>query len=376
MDAVGQLAGGIAHDFNNLLTAIVGFSELILETSKDEHVRGDVQEIVHAAQTAAGLTRQLLAFSRRQPLEPRILDLNAVITAMEGMLRRLIGEQVELVTQLSPNLGRVSADQGQIEQVMMNLAVNARDAMSERGTVRIETTNVDLDDAFVAAHPGASRGPHVMFAVIDSGVGMDHTVQARLFEPFYTTKEPGKGTGLGLATVYGVVKQSNGYIGVESEVGRGSTFSVYLPRAAQAVSRHGAEPASVPRTGTETILLVDDQDGVRRVTRETLARHGYTVVEASSGKDALAVAESHNGSVQLMLTDVVMPGMDGRELARQIASDHPGIRILYMSGYADAVVGSNGVLVPGLAFLQKPFTPKRLLQKVREVLDAGISPRA
>jgi len=377
IDAIGQLAGGVAHDFNNLLTAIMGFSELVLENPKTDHeVRPDVEEIFHAAHRAAALTRQLLAFSRSQTLEPRILDLNAVIAGMEGMLRRLIGARVELVTQLSPSLGRVSVDQGQIEQVLMNLAVNARDAMPAGGTVRIETGNVDLDKAFVGAHPGASGGRHVLIAVNDTGVGMDQTVRAHLFEPFYTTKARGKGTGLGLATVYGVVKQSNGYIRVQSEVGRGSTFTVYLPQAAQSVSRHVAESASVARTGTETILLVEDQDEVRRIAREALARHGYTVVEASSGEEALALVEKHDGSIQLVLTDVVMPGMDGRELAKQIALHHQGVRILCMSGYADAAVGSDGVLVPGLAFLQKPFTPTSLLQKVREVLDASIPPRA
>jgi PAS domain S-box-containing protein len=375
MDAVGQLAGGIAHDFNNLLTVIIGFSELILDNPTiDQAGRRDLDQIAQSARLAAVLTSQLLAFSRRQTLEPRILDLNAVIAGMEGLLGRLIGEQVELVTQLAPGLGRVSADQSQIEQVVMNLAVNARDAMPGGGIVRIETGNVDLDEVFVAAHPGASRGSHVTIAVIDAGVGMDRAMQARLFEPFYTTKEQGKGTGLGLATVYGVVKQSKGYIGVESELGRGSTFTVYLPGVAQSVSRHVKESASVPLTGTERILLVEDQDEVRRIAREALTRHGYVVLEASSGNQALALMEQHAGSIQLVLTDVVMPGMDGRELGKRIGLHHQDVRILYMSGYADAVVGDDGVLVPGLAFLRKPFTPKRLLQKVREVLDASIAP--
>jgi PAS domain S-box-containing protein len=375
MDAVGQLAGGIAHDFNNLLTVIIGFSELILDNPTiDQAGRRDLDQIAHSARLAAVLTSQLLAFSRRQTLEPRILDLNAVIAGMEGLLGRLIGEQVELVTQLAPGLGRVSADQSQIEQVVMNLAVNARDAMPGGGIVRIETGNVDLDDVFVAAHPGASRGSHVTIAVIDSGVGIDRAMKARLFEPFYTTKEQGKGTGLGLATVYGVVKQSKGYIGVESEVGRGSTFTVYLPGVAQSVSRPVKESASVPLTGTERILLVEDQDEVRRIACEALTRHGYMVLEASSGDQALALIEQHAGSIQLVLTDVVMPGMDGRELGRRIGLHHQDVRILYMSGYADAVVGEDGVLVPGLAFLRKPFTPKRLLQKVREVLDESIAP--
>jgi PAS domain S-box-containing protein len=375
MDAVGQLAGGVAHDFNNLLTVILGFSELILDNPTiDEVGRRDVDQIAHSARLAAVLTSQLLAFSRRQTLEPRILDLNAVIAGMEGLLDRLLGEQVELATQLAPGLGRVSADQSQIEQVVMNLAVNARDAMPGGGIVRIETGNVDLDEVFVAAHPGANRGSHVMFAVTDTGVGMDRAMQARLFEPFYTTKEQGKGTGLGLATVYGVVKQSNGYIGVESELGRGSTFTVYLPGVTESVSRPVRESAPVPLTGTESILLVEDQDDVRRIAREALTRHGYVVLEASNGNQALALMEQHAASIQLVLTDVVMPGMDGRELGRRIGLHHQDVRILYMSGYADAIVGDDGVLVPGLAFLPKPFTPKRLLQKVREVLDASIAP--
>lgn len=373
IDAIGQLAGGVAHDFNNLLTVILGFGELVLDNpTPDAAARRDVTALVHAAQRAAALTRQLLAFSRLQMLEPRILDLNAVITSMEGMLRRVIGEQLQLVTELSPSLGRVSADQAQIEQVVMNLAVNARDAIAASGTVRIETANIDLDAAFVAAHPGASVGPHVMIAVHDTGVGMDQAVQARLFEPFYTTKELGKGTGLGLATVYGVVKQSQGYIRVDSEVGRGSTFIIYLPRTAQSVPHDVAEAAPVRLAGTETILLVEDQDLVRGIAHAALARRGYTVLEAASGEEALALAEQHAGSIQLVLTDVVMPGMDGRELAGQIALRHPDVRILYMSGFASAIAGKDGVLAPGIAFIQKPFTPKALLQRVREIFDGSL----
>jgi PAS domain S-box-containing protein len=377
MDAIGHLAGGVAHDFNNLLTVIIGFSELVIENpDADPAVRRDVQEVLHAAKTAAALTRQLLAFSRKQTLEPRILDLNAVIGGMEGMLRRMIGEQVQLATNLSASLGRVSADQGQIEQVVMNLVVNARDAVPAGGTVRIETCNVDLDDAFAAANSGARKGRHVTIEVSDNGAGMDQTVQARLFEPFFTTKELGKGTGLGLATVYGIVKQSQGYISVRSEVGRGSTFTVYLPQSAQSDSQHRVAAVSESRSGNETILLVEDQDSVRGIARAALARHGYTVIEASNGKEALALVEQRHGSIQLVLTDIVMPGMDGRELAKQIALKHPKIRILYMSGFADTLLGSDGILELGLPFIQKPFTPKVLLQKVREVLDATISHRA
>jgi len=375
MDAVGQLAGGVAHDFNNLLTVIVGFSELLLANpSVDGAVRRDLVEILNAAQNAAALTKQLLAFSRRQALELRILDLNEVVAGMEHMLRRVLGERVTLTTELRTDLGRVSADRAQIEQVILNLAVNARDAMPTGGTLRIATSNVELDRAFVASHPGAKLGTYVRIAVSDTGTGIDPAVQAHIFEPFYTTKARGHGTGLGLATVYGIVKQSNGYIDVETKLGRGSTFHLYLPRTgAVAVSPRPASP--LPEApGTETILLVEDQADVRRIAREVLVRHGYTVLEACDGTEALDQAARHNGAIHLLLTDVVMPGLDGRELARRITSQCAGVRTLYMSGYADALVDHDGVLEPGLALLQKPFTPGRLLQKVREVLDAKLLP--
>ena len=371
MDAVGQLAGGVAHDFNNLLTVIVGFSELLLASgSVDGAIRRDLLEILKAAQSAAALTKQLLAFSRRQALEPRILDLNEVVAGMEDMLRRLLGERVTFVTELSSDLGRVNADKAQIEQVVLNLAVNARDAMPTGGTLRIATSNVELDPPFVASHPGAKLGSYIRIAVSDTGTGIDQAVQPHIFEPFYTTKARGHGTGLGLATVYGIVKQSHGYIDAETALGSGSTFSVYLPRTGDVAVTPQVESSRLTFRGTETILLVEDQPDVRRIAREVLVRHGYTVLEAGEGTGALDQAAQHNGVIHLVLTDVVMPGVDGRELARRITARSAGIRILYMSGYADALVGDDGVLEPGLALLPKPFTPSRLLQKVRDVLDA------
>jgi two-component system cell cycle sensor histidine kinase/response regulator CckA len=317
-----------------------------------------------------------LTFSRRQPVELQTFDVNVVVSGMEAMLRRVIGEQVELVTRLSPTLDLVNADKSQIEQVVMNLAVNARDAMPSGGTLRIETSNIDIDEAYVALHSGASRGRHVMVAISDTGVGMNQEVQAHLFEPFYTTKERGKGTGLGLATVYGIVKRSEGFIAVDSEVGRGSTFKIYLPQSSQLRATKAVEPALVSLKGTETILLVDDQAQVRRIAREVLTRHGYTVLEASGGSEALDLIGGYADPVQLLLTDIVMPRMSGRELARELVERRPTIRILYMSGYTDGTLGDDGVLAPGVAFIQKPYTPKDLLQKVRHVLDATHVPHA
>jgi PAS domain S-box-containing protein len=379
MDAVGQLAGGVAHDFNNLLTVIIGFSKLLLaDRSVDGAVRRDLGEILNAAESAASLTRQLLAFSRRQPLELRILNLNVVISGMEQMLSRLLGEHIILTTQLAPTLGRVNADKAQIEQVVMNLAVNARDAMTAGGTLSISTSDVELDRAFAAGHPGAKPGRYVRIAVRDTGTGIDPAVKAHIFEPFYTTKTRGHGTGLGLSTVYGVVKQSNGYIDVETEVGRGSTFSIYLPRTPEAAMSDADRTDSLrPESpGTETVLLVEDQSDVRRIAREVLMRHGYAVLEACNGTEALDHAAKHDGAIQLLLTDVVMPGLDGRELARRITSRRQRIRTLFMSGYADALVGPDGALESGLALLRKPFTPADLLQKVRDVLDAATPPQA
>jgi len=372
MEVVGRLAGGIAHDFNNLLTVIIGYSELVLQQlAYGTPLHDDVEEIRHAGTSAAALTRQLVAFSRKQILQPQILDLNGIVSRMNALLRRLIGENIEVATRLAAGLDRVWADPGQIEQIIMNLALNSRDAMPHGGSLRIETANVNLDRHWVAEHPDASEGRHVMLVVSDTGTGMDETVQAHLFEPFFTTKERGKGTGLGLATVYGIVKQNDGSIFVDSEPERGTTFKIFLPRTEQT-----AEPPSPPPPapyslgGTETILIVEDQPEVRAVTRDTLARHGYTVLEAANGARALAILEDYDGDVHLLLTDVVMPGMSGRELAERLVTERPDMRVLYTSGYTDDTIVHHGVLEAGMAFIQKPFTPNALRQKIREVLDA------
>ena len=373
MEAVGQLAGGIAHDFNNLLTAILGNTQLLLrDLPPGDSKRGDVEEIRKASERAASLTRQLLAYSRRQMLQPEVLDLNVVVAEMDKMLRRLIGENIALETLLAPDLGRVRADPNQVEQVLVNLAVNARDAMvdSGGGTLTIGTGNVDLDEAFTQANLGSKAGPHVVLAVTDTGTGMDATVRAHLFEPFFTTKEVGKGTGLGLATVYGIVKQSDGYISVHSEPGRGSSFKIYLPRldARPRTSSPGLK-LGVSR-GTETILVVEDEPAVLALSQRALETHGYVVLAASDATTALRLVERHGGTIHLLLTDVVMPGMSGRDLADQLSARRPGTRVLYMSGYPGDAVVQHGELQPGAAFLQKPFSPDGLARKVRDVLDA------
>ena len=373
MEAVGQLAGGVAHDFNNVLTAIAGYAELLREDLPSEDARrGDAEEIIRATERAAALTRQLLAFSRRQVLAPRVLDLNTVVASVDNMLRRLIAADVELRTALAPELGAVRADPGQLEQVIMNLVVNARDAMPRGGKLTIETANAELDESYALEHPAVVAGPFVMLAVSDSGVGMDAATQARIFEPFFTTKEKGKGTGLGLATVYGIVKQSGGNIWLYSEPGRGTTFKIYLPRVDQPLELPAPTPASreTPR-GTETVLLVEDDEAVRTLARKMLASHGYTVLAAPSGADALELAASHAGPIHLLVTDVVLPGMSGRELATRFQSVRPGLKVLYTSGYTDDAVVHHGVLDPGIAFLQKPFTSGTLARKVRETLDSG-----
>ncbi len=372
MEAVGQLAGGIAHDFNNLLTVIMGRSELLLRSLKPaDPVRQGIELVQKAAGRAADLTRQLLAFSRKQVLQPTSLDLNGVIANLEPMLGRVIGESISLVTSLDPVLGHVRADPSQIEQVLMNLVVNARDAMPQGGRLSIETTHVEMDAAFVRRHPGASPGAYMMLAVGDTGVGMPPEVQAHIFEPFFTTKGPGKGTGLGLATVYGIVKQSEGYIEVDTEPGRGTTFRIYLPRVdeASAPARPKAALAQVPH-GTETILLVEDEEGVRELARDILQANGYTVLDTQHGAEALLTCERHAGPIPLMVTDAVMPQMSGRELAERLAPLRPEMKVLYMSGYTDDAVVRHGVLDLGTAFLQKPFTPDTLARKVRAVLDA------
>ncbi len=371
MEAVGRLAGGIAHDFNNLLTAVAGYSELLLSQLPEGDARREsAEEIRQAGSRAAALTRQLLAFSRRQVLEPRVLDLNAVISDMERMLRRVIGEDVELTTALEAELWRAKADPGQIEQAILNLIVNARDAMPRGGRLTIETANVELDEKFAGLYATVHPGPHVMLAVSDTGVGMDAELQARLFEPFFTTKERGKGTGLGLSTTYGIVKQSGGSIWVYSEPGHGTTFKIYLPRCEEPLEdRLAPAPPTAPATGTESVLLVEDEPEVRRLVEKLLGLRGYGVLSAASPSEAIAIARRHEEPIELLLTDVIMPGMNGRELARILAETRPRMKVLYMSGYTDAAISQQGILAPGTAFLSKPFTPDVLARKVREVID-------
>ncbi|HXA98527.1 MAG TPA: response regulator [Candidatus Dormibacteraeota bacterium] len=370
LEAIGQLAGGVAHDFNNLLTVITGRSHLALGQLPPDHaVRRHIDLIQTTAERAAALTRQLLAFSRKQVLELKVLDLNASVTGLASMLRRLIGENLEFAVVAAPGLGPVKADPSQLEQVIVNLAVNARDAMPQGGKLTIETANVELDEAYTRRHPGASAGRFVMLAISDTGHGMDAAVKARIFEPFFTTKEPGKGTGLGLATVFGIVKQSGGSIWVYSEPGQGTTFKVYLPRVEAPVDR--LAPASAPTLapGSETILLVEDDDEVRALARETLDGNGYTVISAAAPTEALRLAGTHSGPIHLLVTDVVLPQLSGRGLAERLTPDHRDLRVLYMSGYTDDAVVRHGMLEEGTLFLQKPFTPYALLLKVREVLD-------
>ncbi len=371
MEAVGRLAGGVAHDFNNLLTVILGRSQILVGRLRPEDpAHRDVDLIKRTAGRAAELTKQLLAFSRKQVLQPKVLDLNAVIGNMSTMLRRLIGEDIDLVIAPGARLGRVKADPGQFEQIILNMVVNARDAMPSGGRLSIETRNVELDEAFLRLHPGARPGPHVLVAVRDTGIGMDEKTQQRIFEPFFTTKEPDKGTGLGLSTVYGIVKQHEGYIAVQSEPGRGATFKIYLPRVEEPVesTKQGLTHAGPPR-GSETILLVEDDQEVRNLAREALEGSGYTVLEADAPGQALRVTERHPGPIHVLLTDVVMPQMSGRALAKQLSSSRPEMKVLYMSGYPDEALGDHGVLRIGTALLQKPFTPEDLARKVREVLD-------
>jgi two-component system cell cycle sensor histidine kinase/response regulator CckA len=371
MEAIGRLAGGIAHDFNNLLTVIIGYSDLLFDqVAPGTAMAADLGEIRQAAASAAGLTRQLLAFSRKQILQPQVLDLNGIVARMNGLLRRLIGEDISLRTRLTTPLDRVRADPGQIEQIIMNLALNARDAMPQGGTLTIETANAELDAEWLSRSPEAAAGPYVMLAISDTGIGMDPTVQAHLFEPFFTTKERGQGTGLGLATVYGIVKQSGGSIFVYSEPDRGTVFKIFLPRTEQLAESPKAAPPAPRALGTETVLLVEDQPEVRAVTGNTLARQGYNVLAAGSGAEALALAENHRGDIHLLLTDVVMPGMSGRDLAQRLEVLRPAIRVIYTSGYTDDTIVHHEILDPGITFIQKPFTPYALLRTIRGVLDA------
>jgi signal transduction histidine kinase len=371
MEAVGRLAGGVAHDFNNLLTAIIGYSQLLLGGFDiSDPRRESLEEIEKAGKRAAALTSQLLAFSRKQVLQMRLLDLNSVVSNMETMLRRLIGEDVELAVALRPGIGIVKADQGQLEQVIMNLAVNARDAMPQGGKMTIETAAASLDEEYAREHIGVQPGRYVMLAISDTGSGMDKATQARIFEPFFTTKERGKGTGLGLSTVYGIVNQSGGHIWVYSEPGRGTTFKIYLPLVEDG-SRPARESAEPPRSGfgSETVLLAEDEEAVRKLTRGILEMHGYTVLEANSGPEALRAVQEYPGKIHLLLTDVVMPQMSGKSLSNSIGLLRPDIKVLYVSGYTDEAIIQHGVLDRSVAFLQKPFTPEGLTSKVREVLD-------
>ena len=377
MEAVGRLAGGVAHDFNNLLTIISGYSELLAaQLDPDSPMRKDVEEIIHAGERAASLTRQLLAFSRRQILQLRVFGLNAVVADLDKMLRRLIGEDVDLLTVLDPGLGTVKADPTQIEQVIMNLAVNARDAMPRGGRLLIQTGNVHLDENYVRDHAEVQPGSYVMLAVTDNGIGMTAGTMSHIFEPFFTTKARDKGTGLGLSTVYGIVKQSGGSIFVYSEPGRGTTFKIYLPRVDEhAVVPHAAEGRPLSR-GAETVLVVEDEAGVRDLIRAILEGHGYHVLDADSGPEALEIVRRRAAPVHLMITDVVMPGMSGGELAEMAHAIAPDMKVLFISGYTDEAVVQHGVLHAGIPFLQKPFTRHALAAKIRELLDVADSAAA
>ena len=371
MESIGRLAGGIAHDFNNLVTAINGYTDLITQDLGPTHpLRNDLAQIRRAGDRAADLTRQLLAFSRRQLLQPRVVGLNVLVADTTQMLGRVLGEDVQLVTVLDPHAGMVKADAGQIDQVIMNLAVNARDAMPRGGKLTLETRAVQIDEAYSEAHLSMPPGSYVMLSVSDTGTGMDADTMANAFEPFFTTKEPGKGTGLGLSTVYGIVKQSGGWIWAYSELGKGTTFKIYLPRVAEAAAEAVEKRAEVRSpNGTERVLVVEDDAMVRRLITQTLRKHGYEVVESSNGADALQIVAVDDRPLALLVTDVVMPGMSGLELAENLRRSRPVIHVLFMSGYTDDAVVRHGLLDAAMAFLQKPFTPSGLARKVREVLD-------
>jgi len=376
MEAVGRLAGGVAHDFNNVLTAIIGQSELLLNGLQDDARRRHVEAIRAAATRAAALTRQLLAFSRKQVLQPRVVDLNSLIRAVDKMLRHLIGEDVELESYLEPELGAVLADPGQIEQVLLNLAVNARDAMPAGGRLTITTADVALDAADLPDHPGPFPARYVLLAVSDNGVGMDDATRSHLFEPFFTTKEQGKGTGLGLATVYGVVRQSSGFIRVTSAPGEGATFRIYLPRVGSRREEEAAASGRAPEGGSETVLLVEDEATVRDVLRDVLQAKGYRVLLAEDGQAALDALRLETGRLRLLITDMVMPGMSGRLLAETVRAKYGAVPVLYISGYTDDAILQAGLAEEGTACLQKPFTAEDLTRKVREVLDRGVPARS
>jgi PAS domain S-box-containing protein len=369
MEAVGRLAGGVAHDFNNLLMVVSGYTEVLLEQlDQEDPLLAKVQAIQQAADRATTLTRQLLAFSRKQLLELKVVDVNAIVADMERLLRPLIGENIELATKLTPNVGHTRADAGQLEQVIMNLVVNAKDAMPSGGKILIETREADVDAAR-REHSLIEPGTYILLSVSDTGAGMDQETQSRIFEPFFTTKEKGKGTGLGLSTVYGIVKQSGGYIFAQSEMGCGTAFRIYLPRVPDPAEHAGhAKHSQTPTGGSETVLLVEDEESVRELVRETLKSKGYSVMEAGDGVAGMKAAESYQGRIDILITDVVMPGMSGRELAQRVAAVRPQIKVLYLSGYTEDAIIHEGVLDPGTAFLQKPFTLHALARKVREVL--------
>ena len=371
IESLGRLAGGVAHDFNNLLTVITGHADLLLERlAPDAPLRENVKNMIAATKRASDLTRQLLAFSRRQVLQPRVMDLNESIRESTSMLSRLLSEPIELVTVLEPHLGHVKADPSQLNQLLVNLAVNARDAMPRGGRLTIETHNVGSDEQEAQRHSSRPPGNYVMLAVSDTGIGMDNDVLPHIFEPFFTTKEHGKGTGLGLSTVYGIVQQSGGWLWVDSEVGRGTTFEIYLPRVEGAVTVIGPPPALDNPRGDETVLVVEDQQEVRSLMRQVLGTHGYDVIEAPEGRAAVEVCEAVARPISLLITDVVMPGMSGPSLAAHLRTIRPDLRVLYMSGYTDATVLEQVMGDQPVAFLQKPFTSGELTRKVREVLDA------
>jgi nitrogen-specific signal transduction histidine kinase len=371
MEAVGKLAGGIAHDFNNLLTIIKGYSQLpLIELKEGDLLKRNFVEIQKASDRATELIRQLLAFSRRQILEMKVLDLNMIIRDLEKMLNRVIGEDIELITFLAEDLGNVKIDKGQMEQVIMNIAVNAREAMPSGGKLTIETANVELDEEYARNHADVTPGHYVMLSVSDTGVGMTQEVKEHVFEPFFTTKETGKGTGLGLSTVYGIIKQSEGNIWVYSEPGKGTTFKIYLPRVDEPPEKivEKVKSLDLPR-GSETVLVVEDDEEVRKLAVQVLKNQGYKVLEASQGVEAFLICDEHKGSIHLLLADVVMPKMSGRELADRVAELRPGIKVLYMSGYTDNAIVHHGVLEKGVNYIQKPFTVEGLAWKVREVLN-------
>jgi PAS domain S-box-containing protein len=370
LEGIGRLAGGVAHDFNNLLTGILGYCDLLTsELRQDDPLAADIDQIRKCGERGANLTRQLLAFSRKQVLEVRVLDLNALVAESQSMLQRLIGEDIELQTVLAASLGRVKADQGQIEQVIMNLVVNARDAMPDGGKITLETANAELDEHYAGSHLAVIPGSYVMLAVTDAGCGMDEATKTRLFEPFFTTKEPGKGTGLGLASVYGIVKQNSGNVWCYSELGQGTIFKIYLPRVEESSEIIATESTAAATPGSETVLLAEDDELVRNLIVQMLTRNGYEVISTKNGAEAIRECEHSPGPIHLLITDVVMPGMSGNQLNQRLAELRPEMRVLFMSGYTGDAMLQHGMLAEEMPFLQKPFTRDSLNRKVREILD-------